>query len=84
MIMSDTNNSFNDSLFSVKEAAKYLGISKNKVYDLIYSGLLPAIKIGGLKIRSTSLQNFLATYEGYDLTDINNIKQIIPWSKDPT
>ena len=74
--MSDANTPFADSLFSVKETAKYLGISKNKVYDLIHSGLLPAIKIGGLKIRSTSLQNFLATYEGYDITDPENIRKI--------
>lgn len=74
--MSDANTPFADSLFSVKETAKYLGISKNKVYDLIHSGLLPAIKIGGLKIRSTTLQNFLATYEGYDITDPDNIRKI--------
>lgn len=74
--MSDANTPFADSLFSVKETAKYLGISKNKVYDLIHSGLLPAIKIGGLKIRSTTLQNFLATYEGYDITDPENIRKI--------
>ena len=74
--MSDANTPFADSLFSVKETAKYLGISKNKVYDLIHSGLLPAIKIGGLKIRSTTLRNFLATYEGYDITDPENIRKI--------
>ncbi len=74
--MSDANTPFADSLFSVKETAKYLGISKNKVYDLIHSGLLPAIKIGGLKIRSSSLQNFLAAYEGYDITDPDNIRKI--------
>ena len=74
--MSDANNPFADSLFSVKDTAKYLGISKNKVYELIRSGLLPAIKIGGLKIRSTTLQNFLATYEGYDITDPENIRKI--------
>ena len=76
LIMSDANTPFSDSLFSVKETAKYLGISKNKVYDLIHSGLLPAIKIGGLKIRSTTLRNFLATYEGYDITDPENIRKI--------
>lgn len=65
-----------ESLLSVKDTAKYLGVSKNKVYDLIHSGLLPAIRIGGLKVRSVSLQNFLEAYEGYDISDPSDIKKI--------
>ena len=38
-------------LYSVKEVASLLSISKNRVYDLIYANRIPAMDIGGLKIR---------------------------------
>ena len=63
-------------LYNVIEVSKILGVGKNKVYELIEAKILPALKIGGLKIRRTALLKFVEDYEGYDLTDTNNIKKL--------
>lgn len=65
-----------DMLYTVKETAEILKTNTNYVYDLIKKGLLPALKLGSLKIRKTSLLNFLEKYDGKDLTDLNNIKDL--------
>ena len=60
-------------LLTVLEAGKVLGIGRIKVYELIKNGYLPALNIGGLKVRREALDEFLLKYEGYDFTNINNI-----------
>jgi excisionase family DNA binding protein len=64
-------------LFTVAEVATILKTNKTYVYSLINSGLLPALKLGSLKIRRTSLEEFLKNYDGMDLTDITDIKQLL-------
>lgn len=66
-----------DTLYTVTEVGQILKIGKNRVYDLIHAGLLPALKLGGLKIRKSSLCEFEKNYEGYDLTDPFNPKPLI-------
>lgn len=63
-------------VYSVSDAANLLKVGKNRIYDLIHAGLLPVLKIGGWKIRKQSLENFLEQYEGCDLTDPYNVKQV--------
>ena len=63
-------------LYTVKETAKLLKTNTNYIYDLINKGLLPALKLGSFKIRKSSLLEFLSTYEGQDLTNLNNIKEL--------
>ena len=58
-------------LYSVKEVASLLSISKNRVYDLIYANRIPAMDIGGLKIRHETLADFLKNMEGYEV-DFNH------------
>ncbi len=70
-----------DILYTVAETAKLLKTNPNYIYDLINKGLLPALKLGSLKIRKSALLEFLATYEGQDLTDLNNIKELEGVSK---
>lgn len=41
----------NLKLYSVKEASALLGIGKNRMYDLIKSGVIKVLKVGGIKIR---------------------------------
>lgn len=53
-----------------------LGIGKAKVYELINCGQLPALNLGGIKVRKETIDEFLTKYEGYNLTDINNIVRI--------
>lgn len=65
-----------DVLYTVKETAKLLKTNTNYIYDLINKGLLPALKLGSLKIRRSALLGFLSEYEGQDLTDLNNIKEL--------
>ncbi len=50
-------------LYSVIEVSKMLGIGKAKVYELINNGQLPALKLGGLKVRSEAIDEFLEKCE---------------------
>lgn len=63
-------------LYTVKETATVLGCNIHLVYDLINKGLLPAMKLGSLKIRLVSIEEFLEKYDGMDLTDLNNIIEL--------
>lgn len=64
-------------LYSVKEVAALLSISKNRVYDLIYSKRLPAMNIGGFKVRHEALANFLKEAEGLTIDFLNLTKDTI-------
>lgn len=63
-------------LYTVKEVSELLKTNPTYVYKLIKTGKLPAIKIGAMKIRHEALKNFLETYEGYDLTDPYEQKEL--------
>lgn len=66
-IMTYPTSSVSDDirLYSVKEVASMLSISKNRVYDLIYARRIPAMDIGGLKVRHEALAKYLKDMEGY-------------------
>ena len=63
-------------LYNVRETAAVLGVNVNMVYELIKRKLLPALKLGSLKVRKTVLIEFTEKYEGMDLSDLDNIKEI--------
>lgn len=65
-----------EQIYTVQEVAKILRVGKNKVYDIIHAGLLPYLKIGGIKVRESELEEFVKKYSGYDLTDTRNILKI--------
>ena len=65
-----------DILYSVNDVVKLMKVGKNRIYDLIHAGLLPVLKIGGMKIRKKSLEDFLEQYEGCDLSDPYHVKQV--------
>lgn len=65
-----------DVIYTVAETAKLLKTNPAYVYKLINSGLLPALKLGGLKVRKVALLDFLKKYEGKDLRDVNNIREL--------
>ncbi len=47
-------------LIKVPEAAAQLGVSRAKLYELISSGALKAVKVDGCRrIRTSDLQNFV-------------------------
>lgn len=62
-----------DELYTAKEVSKILKVNVHKVYDLIRAGMLPALKLGSIKVRKESLKEFLKKYEGMDLTDLDNV-----------
>ena len=66
----------NKLLYSVKETASVLGVNVHLVYSLITKGLLPALKLGSLKIRKSTIEDFIAKYEGMDLSDLDNIIEL--------
>ena len=61
-------------LYTVKEVSEILKTNVSYVHTLRKSGLLPFIKLGTYKVRHETLQEFLAKYENYDLTDPEHIK----------
>ena len=63
-------------LYTVKETSKTLGVNVHVVYELIKKGLLPAMKLGSLKVRKKTIENFVAKYEGMDLSDLDNIIEL--------
>ena len=71
--LANTHNKEEKLLYTVKEAAYVLGCNVHLVYNLVNKGLLPALKLGSLKIRKASIEKFLDKYDGMDLTNLDNI-----------
>lgn len=65
-----------EKVYTVIEVAEILGCSPVYVYKLRDSGLLQFIKIGRLKCRQSTLEAFLEKYDGYDISDPFNIKEL--------
>lgn len=63
-------------LYTVEEVAALLKVNKNAVYDLIRKGLLTALKLGRLKITKGTLLKFLMDYNGKDLSDLDDVKEL--------
>lgn len=66
----------NDILYTVSEVSKLIKCNNAYTYRLINAGLLPVLKLGCYKIRKTALLDFLAKYEGKDLSDPKEIRDI--------
>lgn len=65
-----------DMLYTVPEVAQILKINVDAVYKLQKSGLLRFMKLGRLKCRKSTLEDFLEKYDGLDITDPFNVKKI--------
>ena len=63
-------------LYTVQETAKLLKTNVDYVHKLRKAKLLPFLKLGCYKVRKEALDDFLAKYEGRDLTDPFNIKEL--------
>ena len=64
-----------EMIYTVKETSKILKTNVDYVYKLVKAGLLPSIKLGTIKIKGSSLEEFINKYEGYDLTNPYEIKK---------
>lgn len=65
-----------DMLYTVAEVAQLLKTNTDYVYKLQRSGLLRFLKLGRLKCRKATLEEFLAKYDGLDISDPENIRPI--------
>lgn len=63
-------------LFTVAEVAKILKTNVDFVHRLRRANILPFIKLGAYKVRKESLEKFLEEYEGKDVTDPFDIKEL--------
>ena len=63
-------------LYTVSEVSEILHTNKTYVYSLVKAGLLPALKLGSLKIRHETLIRFINENENMDLTDPYNKKAL--------
>ena len=66
----------NDRLLSVEEVSTVLDTTVDRVYALNKARLLKFMKLGRLKCRQKTLEAFMEEYEGYDLNDLSNIKEL--------
>jgi excisionase family DNA binding protein len=66
-----------DILYTVNEVSKLLKSNTDYVYQLIRAGLLPVLKLGNYKVRKKTLLEFLEKYEGKDLTNPQEIKDLV-------
>jgi excisionase family DNA binding protein len=64
------------TLYTVAEVATILKTNVDYVHKLRKAGLLTFIKLGSYKIRKETLINFLTRYDGKDVTDPFNIKEV--------
>lgn len=64
-------------LYTVKEVSALLKVNVDTVHKLRKSGVLPFLKLGQYKVRKQALNDFLEKYEGMDLTNPYEIKEII-------
>ena len=76
MIIVNKTNENEKLLCTVKEASMLLGVNVHFVYRLISSGMLPALKLGNLKIRRATLEDFILKYEGMDLSNLDQIVEL--------
>jgi excisionase family DNA binding protein len=51
------------TLLTVAEAAKLLKVNRNKVYELINTGQLKALRLGRLKVTDSELERFIKSQE---------------------
>lgn len=66
-----------EMLYTAKEVAAILKTNVDYVYKLHKAGLLRFMKIGSLKCRKSTLEAFLAKYDGMDVSDPFNVKEEI-------
>lgn len=65
-----------EMLYTVPEVAQILKCNDEQVHKLRKAGILKFIKIGRLKCRKLTLEKFLEKYDGCDITDPFNIKEV--------
>lgn len=65
-----------DLLLTVPEVAEVLKTNVDYVYKLHKAGILKFMKIGRLKCRRSTLEQFIEKYDGCDISDPYNIQAL--------
>ena len=65
-----------EMLYTVPEVAEILKTNVDMVYKLQKSGLLRFMKLGRLKCRKSTLEEFLEKYDGCDISDPFNVQEL--------
>lgn len=65
-----------EELLTVQQVAKILQTNVDYVYKLQRTGLLKFLKIGRLKCRRATLDAFIKQFEGFDISNPENIKSL--------
>ena len=64
-------------LYKIREVAEILGTNKQRVYQLIKSKHLVALKLGDLKVSNYELERFIIEANGKDFSDLENVKELV-------
>lgn len=65
-----------EMLYTVPEVAAILKTNVDYVYKLQKAGLIRFMKIGRLKCRKSTLEEFLEKYDGLDISDPFNVQEL--------
>ena len=65
-----------DMLLTVNEVAEVLKTNVDYVYKLQRTGLLKFIKIGRLKCRRSTLEDFLERFDGMDISNPEEVREL--------
>lgn len=66
-----------EKLYTIKEVSKLLKCNVNRVHELRRSGLLKCLKLGSYKVTETSLNRFLESYDGMDVSNPEEVRELI-------
>lgn len=58
-----------DELLRVQDVARTLSVSVNYANMLVQQGIIPGLRMNGMKVRRRALEEWMAAMEGKDLTD---------------
>lgn len=65
-----------EMLYTVPEVAAILKTNVDYVYKLQKAGLIRFMKMGRLKCRKSTLEEFLEKYDGLDISDPFNVQEL--------
>ena len=70
-----------DIIYTMAEAAEMLKTNINYIHDLRKAGLIKCLKLRAYKVRAAELNRFLQEYEGKDVSDPYNVKDLEEYSE---
>ena len=66
-----------EKVYTIKEVSQLLKVNVNKVHQFRKSGLLKCLNLGSFRVRESALQEFLEKYDGMDISDPENVRELM-------